>query len=212
MQDFFSYDADGLRALLESWGQPAYRARQLCEWVWQRGASSYEEMTNLPATLREQLAVEAPLRRATVVRRLEAGDGTRKYLLELADGVRVETVAIPNVRQGVRQGDGSVRQGGETGVRQGDGSLVSCAHETREPSPCLTPVSPPCLTEPSPCLTPCLTFGMATVSTRTPSASSSRYLRVPSPASRRRTTVARRSGASTASCSRSVAGRLVISS
>jgi len=95
-RDFLSYSADGLRALLESWGEPAYRARQIREWAWQRGASDYAEMTNLPAALRERLAAEAPLQRAMVAERRVASDGARKYLLEFADGVRVETVGIPD--------------------------------------------------------------------------------------------------------------------
>lgn len=96
MLSILSYDEAGLRAFLESWGQPAYRARQLCEWLWQRGASGYEEMTNLPAALRERLTAELPLQRALVAERLEASDGARKYLLQFADGVKIETVGIPD--------------------------------------------------------------------------------------------------------------------
>ncbi len=95
MQDLLTYDLNGLRALLESWGEPAYRTKQLIEWLWQRGASSYDEMSNLPATLRERLAAEVPLRRAVVAERLVARDRIRKYLLRFSDGIAVETVGIP---------------------------------------------------------------------------------------------------------------------
>ena len=95
MQDLLSYDLNGLRTLLESWGEPAFRAKQLVEWLWQRDAGSYDEMTNLPAALRERLAAEAPLQRAVVAEHREARDRTRKYLLRFSDGVAVETVGIP---------------------------------------------------------------------------------------------------------------------
>ncbi|MCL2655686.1 MAG: WYL domain-containing protein [Coriobacteriia bacterium] len=62
---------------------------------------------------------------------------------------RIESATLEGT-QGVRQGEGTQ---GDGSVRQGDGSLVSCTHETREPSPCLTEPSP-CV--PSPCLTPCV--------------------------------------------------------
>jgi len=96
MQDFLSQNPEEFARLLESWGQPAYRLRQLNEWIWQRGATSYEQMTNLPSALRERLAAELPLQRAVVARRLQARDGARKYLLQFADGVAVETVGIPD--------------------------------------------------------------------------------------------------------------------
>ena len=96
MQNFLSYSTDELSALMASWDQPSWRVRQLCEWVWQRGAGDYTEMTNLPLALRERLAAELPLQRAQVVERLQGSDGARKYLLRFADGVCVETVGIPD--------------------------------------------------------------------------------------------------------------------
>ena len=83
-----------LSEALKAMGQPAFRARQLYTWL-HRGARSYEEMTNLPAALRERLEREAPILPPTVVRRQEsARDGTIKYLWELADGNCVETVLM----------------------------------------------------------------------------------------------------------------------
>lgn len=83
-----------LSEALKAMGQPAFRARQLYTWL-HRGARSYEEMTNLPAALRERLAREAPILPPTVVRRQEsARDGTIKYLWQLADGNCVETVLM----------------------------------------------------------------------------------------------------------------------
>ena len=83
-----------LSEVLKAMGQPAFRSRQLYTWL-HRGARSYEEMTNLPAALRERLEREAPILPPTVVRRQEsARDGTIKYLWQLADGNCVETVLM----------------------------------------------------------------------------------------------------------------------
>ena len=100
MQDFLSYDLEGLRLLMAAWDQPSWRARQISAWVWQRDAADYAAMTDLPASLRERLATELPLRRAAAAERRVSRDATRKYLLRLADGVAVETVAIPGTGGG----------------------------------------------------------------------------------------------------------------
>ena len=76
-------------------GQPSFRARQLMRWLYERNASTYEEMTDLPAGLRVDLAGRYPLHRSDVVQKQVSSDGTRKYLLRLADGLTVETVGLP---------------------------------------------------------------------------------------------------------------------
>ena len=83
-----------LSALLKDMGQPAFRAKQLYTWL-HRGVRSYDEMTNLPGTLREKLAEQYPINAPTVVRRQESQkDGTIKYLWQLSDGNCVETVLM----------------------------------------------------------------------------------------------------------------------
>ena len=78
---------------LKAMGQPAFRAKQLYTWL-HKGAG-YEDMTNIPKTLREALAAEYDLYRPTPVRRQEsARDGTIKYLWQLSDGNCVETVLM----------------------------------------------------------------------------------------------------------------------
>lgn len=77
-------------------GQPSFRAQQLTEWLYQRHANSYDEMTNLPTALRTALSERFPLRMPEIVNRQVSRDGTRKYLIEFDDGIRVETVAIPS--------------------------------------------------------------------------------------------------------------------
>ena len=79
---------------LKQLGQPAFRAGQVFSWL-HKGASSYEEMTNLPKSLREALAREFPLYIPKVVRKQESKkDGTIKYLWQLSDGNCVETVLM----------------------------------------------------------------------------------------------------------------------
>ena len=83
-----------LGAVLKELGQPAFRAKQVYTWL-HRGARHYEEMTDLPKSLRDALAARYPILAPEVVRKQESGtDGTIKYLWRLADGNCVETVLM----------------------------------------------------------------------------------------------------------------------
>lgn len=79
---------------LKEMGQPSYRGQQIYEWVYQRGAKSFAEMTNLPQNLRQTLAEQAEVGVPAVVRRQVARDKTVKLLLALADGQTVEAVLM----------------------------------------------------------------------------------------------------------------------
>jgi 23S rRNA (adenine2503-C2)-methyltransferase len=85
------------RALLESTladaGEPAYRASQVWEWV-TRGVSSYDEMTNLPGTLRDRLSAAVPLSTLSVQAEARSDDGTIKTLFHTADGRPIEAVLM----------------------------------------------------------------------------------------------------------------------
>jgi 23S rRNA (adenine2503-C2)-methyltransferase len=74
-------------------GEPAYRARQVWEWA-SRGAKSYGEMTNLPASLRAELEQRVPFSTLQVARESLAKDGTQKVLFETHDGKPVEAVLM----------------------------------------------------------------------------------------------------------------------
>ena len=79
---------------LKEIGQPAFRAKQVYKWL-HSGVRSYDEMTNLPKTLRENLAENYPINAPKVVRKQESKkDGTIKYLWQLSDGNCVETVLM----------------------------------------------------------------------------------------------------------------------
>ena len=90
------YDISGLKSLMESWHEPAFRATQLLQWLYPEGVSSYQEMTNLPKALRQKLEEREPLYCPEMLDCQISTDGTRKYLLQLADGLCVETVGIPD--------------------------------------------------------------------------------------------------------------------
>jgi 23S rRNA (adenine2503-C2)-methyltransferase len=82
-----------LDTMLAEAGEPAYRARQV--WAWAaRGASGYDEMTDLPARLREGLAAAVPYSTLTVQREAHASDGTVKALFHTHDGRPVEAVLM----------------------------------------------------------------------------------------------------------------------
>jgi 23S rRNA (adenine2503-C2)-methyltransferase len=84
-----------LTAWLAAHGQPAMRARQVRRWVFAGRATAFEQMTDLPRALREQLAAEFTPLGTTVDRHLRSCDGTQKLLLRLGDGNVVECVLLP---------------------------------------------------------------------------------------------------------------------
>lgn len=96
MNTILNYSAPDIEQLCADSGQPSFRAKQLVQWLYRRGVRSYADMTNLPKSFRAALEQDAPLIVPTVVDRQVSRDGTRKYLLELADGALVETVGIPS--------------------------------------------------------------------------------------------------------------------
>ncbi|WP_239442814.1 23S rRNA (adenine(2503)-C(2))-methyltransferase RlmN [Gordonibacter sp. An230] len=81
---------------MELLGQPSFRAKQLAQWLYVHHVNSYENMTNLPVSLRESLSERFPLHPATLAERRISHDGTRKYIVEFHDGACVEAVAIPS--------------------------------------------------------------------------------------------------------------------
>jgi len=80
---------------MESAGERPYRAKQVAEWLYSKRATSFDEMSNLGAGLRERLAAAFDPGHLPVVRIAGSEDSTRKYLFRLGDGRLVETVRIP---------------------------------------------------------------------------------------------------------------------
>ena len=88
-----------LTGLIEAWGFPRFRAKQVHEWIHRHHCTSFDAMSNVPAPLRQRLAQEYPFEEFSLVDRQVSSDGTRKYVFKLSDGCLVETVGMPTHRQ-----------------------------------------------------------------------------------------------------------------
>lgn len=84
-----------LDALVAACGGEAYRARQLTDWLYGHDALHWDELRNLPRSLRDALAEGHDLQALSPVERQVSQDGTRKFLFRLRDGLTVESVIIP---------------------------------------------------------------------------------------------------------------------
>ena len=93
--DLYALDKDGLALLFKQWGQPGFRAGQVFRWLYEKGASSFEDMTDLPESLRAQLSEETTLGTLSVASEQVSADGTRKRLYALEDGQLIESVLMP---------------------------------------------------------------------------------------------------------------------
>jgi 23S rRNA (adenine2503-C2)-methyltransferase len=80
-------------------GQPAYRGKQLYQWIYQQGARSLDQISVFSKQWRTQVS-EVPVGRSVLHYRSAAADGTVKFLLRLADGQIIETVGIPTFKPG----------------------------------------------------------------------------------------------------------------
>ena len=86
---------DELKETMASVGEKPYRAAQLFSWLHVKGVQSYDEMTNLPKSLRRHLEEEYPLHPLLIAQELRsAQDGTRKYLFALEDNNVIESVRM----------------------------------------------------------------------------------------------------------------------
>ncbi len=94
--DIRTLTAEELNAVVAELGQPAFRAKQIAEWVFDKNVGSFDDMTNVPKALREQLSEQFCFATPTEVAKQVSKDGSRKYLLQFPDGVAVETVGMPS--------------------------------------------------------------------------------------------------------------------
>ncbi len=97
-RDFYNYSYDELvETLQKDFGLTKFRATQLFEWVYRKGVTDFDLMTNLGRELREQLAASFVFPKARMHDRQVSVDGTRKYLFEVDGGDLVEAVMIKQV-------------------------------------------------------------------------------------------------------------------
>lgn len=94
MRTIYDYSLAELESLLSEKGQKAYRAKQLYSWLYRKRVNSFDEMSDLPHELLEQLKQEYQLMPLTLLEKQVSKDGTAKYLFALADGMTIETVLM----------------------------------------------------------------------------------------------------------------------
>ncbi len=90
-----SLTLEELQERLTALHQPGYRAKQIMQWIYGKRAGSFEQMSDQPAALRQQLAAEFRFDKLDLIRVLGSEDTTRKFLFRLADGNLIESVLIP---------------------------------------------------------------------------------------------------------------------
>ncbi|MDR0616263.1 MAG: 23S rRNA (adenine(2503)-C(2))-methyltransferase RlmN [Synergistaceae bacterium] len=90
----FDLDCDGWTEFFSGLGHPSYRAGQVCAWIWKRRVFDPEGMTDFGKELRADLAASFDFSPPEIARSQRADDGTRKYLIAMRDGARVETALI----------------------------------------------------------------------------------------------------------------------
>jgi len=94
--DLGSTDLAELEAALEARGHPRFHARQIFSWIYAKGVTDFEKMTDLSRPLRADLAEHFRVSTPAVIARETSTDGTVKFLLGLEDNRRIESVFIPD--------------------------------------------------------------------------------------------------------------------
>ena len=98
--NLLNLDRTGMESLFASMGHKPFHARQVLQWIHQRGVTDFDQMTDLSKKLRAQLQAETEIRVPRVILEQPSSDGTRKWVLELECGNRIETVFIPEGERG----------------------------------------------------------------------------------------------------------------
>jgi 23S rRNA (adenine2503-C2)-methyltransferase len=96
MQEIFGMLPDEMELFISSLGERPFRARQLAKWIYKKGVTDIERMTDLSAPFRLLLSHHARITLPTVRGMTSAADGTVKFLLGLSDGTCIESVIIPD--------------------------------------------------------------------------------------------------------------------
>ncbi len=98
--NLLDFDLEGLTVFCERLGEKRFRAVQLFRWIHQKGASRFDEMSDLAKSLREKLRGVACIMAMPVVSQHISADGTIKWLFDVGDGNAVEAVFIPESDRG----------------------------------------------------------------------------------------------------------------
>ena len=98
--NLLDFDLKGLTIFCASLGEKSFRATQLFRWIHQKGATDFEQMTDLAKPLRSKLAETAHLQSLKIISQQESKDGTIKWLFDVGSGDAVEAVFIPEETRG----------------------------------------------------------------------------------------------------------------
>ncbi|MDB5944396.1 MAG: hypothetical protein JWQ13_3962 [Ramlibacter sp.] len=98
--NLLDFDLEGLAAFCGTLGEKRFRATQLFRWIHQKGATDFDQMTDLAKSLREKLKVSAHLQALPILTQHESKDGTIKWLFDVGHGDAVEAVFIPEDDRG----------------------------------------------------------------------------------------------------------------
>jgi len=94
--DLKAFDREGLQEWFVENGEKKFRGHQVFKWLWQRGVTDFDEMTNIPKSTRAWLKENATITWLESAGAQHSNDGTRKYLWSCEDGSKIESVFIPD--------------------------------------------------------------------------------------------------------------------
>lgn len=95
MWNILDLNLEELKEVLGNWQKPKFHAHQIFAWIYKKGVSDFERMSNLPQALREKLKKDFYLCGLRIVEKLASKDGTEKFLFGLQDKNLIEAVVIP---------------------------------------------------------------------------------------------------------------------
>ena len=98
--NLLEFDLEGLAVFCDGLGEKRFRATQLFRWIHQRGASDFDQMSDLAKSLRQKLKSHAHVSALPVISQHISADGTIKWLFDVGDGNAIESVFIPEDDRG----------------------------------------------------------------------------------------------------------------
>lgn len=100
MRELVGLPFDDVAAQLAELGEKPFRAKQLWQWIYNKGATDFAQMSSLAKPFRAKLAEHFTLTHPKIISEQNSSDGTRKWLMRFADGQSVECVHIPEEDRG----------------------------------------------------------------------------------------------------------------
>lgn len=97
--NLFDLDRQGMETLFVELGAKPFHGRNVLKWIHKHGVTDFEAMTDLPKSLRSRLQAGTEIRLPEMIFEQPSWDGTTKWILELSDGQRIETVHIPETER-----------------------------------------------------------------------------------------------------------------